>query len=227
MLDLESPVMPRRVTPRLVAQNEAASAGPVSDVLAFVREEMGVVPNGIATMANSPAVARAYLAFAKEMAGGVLPARVRQQIALVISEANRCWYCESLHTALGVRAGLNPTEALSARRGFSTRPREREAMAFALAVQTRRGAVTDAEFRRVRNAGYSDGEITEIVGHVALNMLTNTINRVAGTPIDFPLAPELGGNRAQKGWAALRRILRSLRASIRHEFSRARNHVEN
>ncbi len=222
MLDLESPVMPR-----LGVQNEASARRPVSEVLGFVREEMGVVPNGIATMANSPAVARAYLAFAKELAGGVLPARLRQQIALVISEANQCWYCVSLHTALGTRAGLNPTEALSARRGHSTIRREREAMAFALTVQARRGAVTDAEFRRVRNAGYSDAEITEIVAHVALNILTNTMNRVAGTPIDFPLAPRLGESRFRRGWASLGRIFASVRAAIRQEFSRARNHVEN
>ena len=36
-------------------------------------------------------------------------------------------------------------------------------------------------------AGYTDGEIAEIVAHVALNVFTNYFNRAAQTDIDFPL----------------------------------------
>ena len=36
------------------------------------------------------------------------------------------------------------------------------------------------------DAGFGDTEIVEIVAHVALNTFTNTFNRLARTPIDFP-----------------------------------------
>jgi hypothetical protein len=39
----------------------------------------------------------------------------------------------------------------------------------------------------VRQAGYDEGQIVEIVLHVALNTLTNYVNEVAGTEIDFPV----------------------------------------
>jgi alkylhydroperoxidase family enzyme len=39
----------------------------------------------------------------------------------------------------------------------------------------------------VKAAGYTDGEIGEIVGHVALNVLTNYFNNTAKTEIDFPV----------------------------------------
>jgi hypothetical protein len=39
----------------------------------------------------------------------------------------------------------------------------------------------------VRQAGFSDGEIVEVVAITALNVFTNYLNRVAETDIDFPV----------------------------------------
>ena len=58
---------------------------------------------------------------------------------------------------------------------------------FALKVPEARGHVADADASEVRLAGYGDAEIVEIVLHVALNTLTNYVNEVARTAIDFPL----------------------------------------
>ena len=46
--------------------------------------------------------------------------------------------------------------------------------------------MTDDDVRRVKEAGYGDGEVAEIIAVVALNVLTNYFNVAAGTPIDFP-----------------------------------------
>jgi alkylhydroperoxidase family enzyme len=54
-------------------------------------------------------------------------------------------------------------------------------------VVAERGSVTDADLARVRAAGYSDGEIGEIVANAALNIFTNYFNQVAATAIDFPV----------------------------------------
>ena len=54
-----------------------------------------------------------------------------------------------------------------------------------------RGVVEDADIAAVRDAGYGDAEIAEVVAHVALNIFTNYFNNVAGTAIDFPKAPAL------------------------------------
>jgi alkylhydroperoxidase family enzyme len=50
-----------------------------------------------------------------------------------------------------------------------------------------RGNVTDAELAAARQAGITDGEIAEVVAHVALNVLTNYFNVLARTEVDFPL----------------------------------------
>lgn len=159
------------------------------ELLDSVGKKMGAVPNIIATMANSPALAQAYLAFSQALSAGTLPARLKEQIALVVGEANGCGYCVAAHTMLGKGAGLSEQETCDARRATSRDQTEQAALGFARKVVEDRGVVADADVAQLRQAGYSDGEIVEIVGHVALNLLTNYFNHVAGTEVDFPAAP--------------------------------------
>ena len=62
---------------------------------------------------------------------------------------------------------------------------------FARTVLEKRGVIEDADIAAVREAGFGDAEIAEVVAHVALNIFTNYFNNVAGTTIDFPKAPTL------------------------------------
>jgi alkylhydroperoxidase family enzyme len=84
-------------------------------------------------------------------------------------------------------AKLDAAEMAANRHGTSTDSRADAAVRFARQVMERRGHVTDQELRAVRDAGYSDPQIIEIVQHVALNTWTNYINSVAQTVIDFPV----------------------------------------
>ena len=59
----------------------------------------------------------------------------------------------------------------------------------------------------MRGAGYDDGQIAEIVANVALNLFTNYFNHVAGTEVDFPVAPErlTRGNVSVSDWSFISR----------------------
>jgi hypothetical protein len=50
---------------------------------------------------------------------------------------------------------------------------------------------TNADVERLGRAGYTDGEVGEIVANVALNLFTDDFNHVAATELDFPPAPDL------------------------------------
>ncbi len=104
-----------------------------------------------------------------------------------MAEVNGCGYCLAAHQYLGSNlANLSASEIEANRRGTSEDEKAAVAVQFATKVTINRGKVTDSDFEAVRAAGYSDAEIVEIVGHVALNTLTNYINEVLGTEIDFP-----------------------------------------
>jgi len=61
------------------------------------------------------------------------------------------------------------------------------AVSFAAKVVRDRGHVTDAGIKAVRDAGFSDGQIVEILAVTAENIFTNLLNVVAETDIDFPV----------------------------------------
>lgn len=177
--------------PRIQPVNKDNADPATANLLGTVKKKLGVVPNIIATMANSTAVANAYLGFSQSLSGGSLPARLREQIALVVGETNNCGYCVAAHTARGKGAGLTEAETCDARRAQSKDEKEEAALVFAQKVVSERGWISDEDVQHVRQAGYTDGEIGEIVANVALNIFTNYFNHVAGTEVDFPAAPEL------------------------------------
>ena len=152
-----------------------------------IQAQLGVVPNVMRTMAQSAAVLDAYLGFAAALRRGSLPVALHEQIALAVAEANSCDYCLSAHTALGRAAGLSNDDLAASREARAADPKAAAALEFARAVVDRRGDVRDQDLARVRAAGYTDGEIAEVIALVALNVFTNYFNRAAQPDIDFPL----------------------------------------
>ena len=176
---------------RITPINLQAAQGRAKELLDAVKARLGIVPNMTRSMAVSPAVLEGYVGFIGALGHGVLPARVREQLALDVGEANHCDYCVSAHSLLGQRAGLTERDVLDSRRGASSDPQADVLLRFARTVLDNRGVVDDADIAAVREAGYGDAEIAEVVAHVGLNVFTNYFNNVAGTPIDFPKAPAL------------------------------------
>lgn len=153
-------------------------------------------PEMTSMMANSPAVLQGYLALRDALYTGVLSSRLGTQLALMIAETNGCTYCLAMHASTGWLLGMSDAELEAARAARSPDPKIEAALIFARNVVEFRGDLTDAEFNRVRQAGYTDEEIAEIIGNVALNLFTSYFNLLAQTDIDLPLADEGGPNVA-------------------------------
>ena len=175
--------MSRLLTPASV---EASPVGSQA-LLNAVKSQLGVVPNLFRVVGNSPAALEGYLSLNTALGKGALDVRTRERVALAVAEFNGCSYCLSAHSFLGKnKARLDDAEIAANRDGHSHDARADAALQFALKVLETRGHVADADLSAVRLAGYSDAEIVEIVLHVALNTLTNYVNEVARTAIDFP-----------------------------------------
>ena len=157
-------------------------------LLDAVQAQLGVTPNVFRVAANSPAALQGYVGLLGALAKGKLPAPTHERIALAVAEENGCDYCVSAHTYLGKHvAKLDDAEMLANRAGKSNDAKADAAVRFSRQVMATRGHVSDADVRAVREAGYDDGQIVEIVQHVALNVWTNYVNSVAQTAIDFPV----------------------------------------
>ena len=85
-------------------------------------------------------------------------------------------------------AGLSAADILAGRTGKSEDHRTKSALAFANDVLESRGKVSDQQLAAVRDAGFGDTEIVEIVASVVLGCFTNFLNNVADTELDIPKA---------------------------------------
>ncbi len=177
--------------PRIQPINLDNASSAQNQILTGVQKAMGLVPNLVATLAQSPAAANAYLGFSGALAKGSLSAKLREQISLVVGETNSCNYCVSAHSALGAKAGLSAEEVCSARTAGASDAKTAVALSFAQKLVTERGMVSNDDLASLREHGYTDGDITEIVANTALNIFTNYFNHVAETVVDFPAAPKL------------------------------------
>jgi uncharacterized peroxidase-related enzyme len=175
--------MSRIPTPATIAEAPAATR----PQLEAVQQQLGSVPNLFRLLATSPAALGGYLGLSGALAKGALDARTRERIALAVAEINGCGYCLAAHSFIGTKlAKLDAGEVAAARAGRSADAKADAALRFAVAVTQARGRVTAGDLAAVRGAGWTDAEILEIVAHVALNTLTNYVNEVAGTEVDFP-----------------------------------------
>lgn len=172
---------------RIEPLSHAAATGDAKTLLDGVQAGLGMVPNIFATFAHAPKVLEGFLALNKTLGQGLLPADLREQIALTVAGANECDYCASAHTALGRGVGLDSAELGRNLQGRSENPRTQVVLDFVHKLVLARGQVADADVQGLRIAGFSDGEIVEIVTHTAVNLFTNYFNHVAGTEIDFPV----------------------------------------
>jgi uncharacterized peroxidase-related enzyme len=173
--------------PRLtIPARDTAPAGsqPLFDA---VEKSLGAVPNLFLLVGQSPAALEGLLGLNGAL-GKALDAKTREAIALVVAQANGCDYCLSAHAYLGEQlAKLDQAEIARNRTGRSADPRAAGALVFASRLLETRGQVSDGDIAAVKLAGYAEAEIVEIVALVSLNILTNYINNVAQTDIDFPI----------------------------------------
>jgi uncharacterized peroxidase-related enzyme len=156
-------------------------------ILDAVGKQLGVVPNMFRVIANSPAALQGYAANNSALAKA-LDVKTRERIALAVAQVDGCDYCLSAHSYLGLNlAKITPAEVALNRKGESGDAKADAAVRFAVKAVRERGHVSDADIKAVRDAGFSDGQIVEIIAIVTENIFTNLINVVADTDIDFPI----------------------------------------
>lgn len=155
-------------------------------LLDAIQSKLGIVPNFLGILAQSPDALKAFLGLHGIAEAGSLDPQTRERIALVIAQGNSCEYCVSAHTAFGRKAGLTSSEIEANRAGTSEDAKAAAAVTFAKALNDNLGDVTQAEFNAVREAGYGEAEIVEIITHVGMNILTNLIGKASQVDIDFP-----------------------------------------
>ena len=150
-------------------------------LLEGVQKKIGFLPNVFKTLAHAPAVLTSYLQQSTTLGKTSLSATEKEAIFLATSQVNGCDYCLAAHTLFAGKAGLSSQDILDARSGqlnaFATLARQ---------ITESRGHLSGEQIDAARAAGIDDAKIVEVIAHVASQTLTNYLNNVALTDIDFP-----------------------------------------
>lgn len=171
--------------PRVNMESQRAPSAS-QPLLAQIQQAFGTTPNMFKAVANLPAALQSMWTAFGALGKGTLGARLGEQIAVAIANRNRCEYCLAAHTVLGQNAGATASEMAAAQIGESTDGRTAAALAFALKMVEQRARISDADLAALREAGFGDEQIVEIMAHIALNLFTNYINVALDVPVDFP-----------------------------------------
>lgn len=148
-------------------------------------------PGLLGVLAGSPAALAGYLGLHDGLAQGRLAAAERCLVGLMVAQRSLSLYCLSLQTRLARRAGLTDDQILAARDGCAGSDRQVALLFLAGKLVTNRGELGEADLAAVRQAGLSDAEIMEVIGHVALNLAAASISHTARLKLDFAAAPPL------------------------------------
>ena len=173
-------------TSRVALVDPKQAQGDVKVALDQIQGAFGATPAMFRAVANSSAALKSLWGSFGALGGGVISAKLGEQIAVAVADRNACEYCLAAHTMLGRKAGASADEMAAAQAGESADPQTAAALRFALKVVTDRAQITDADVQSLRDVGFDDGAIVEILAHVALNLFTNYVNVAFAVPVDFP-----------------------------------------
>lgn len=154
-----------------------------------IHAAFGTTPNMFRAVANSPAALKSMWGAFGALGSGKISPALGEQIAVAVADRNRCDYCLAAHTALGRKAGVSADTLYAAQAGQSPDASTKAALDFALKVVDARGQIGEADVQAMRDAGFDDEAIVEIMAHVALNLFTNYVNVAFEVPVDFPGVP--------------------------------------
>lgn len=171
---------------RMQTLTPETATGAAGDLLADLEQRRGPPGPMVRTMAHSPAVLGGYLEFSKQMKRAKLARPISERISLAVQHHQGCALCLAAHTQAARVNGVDEHEISLARQGTSADAAIAAAVAFGLQVHTAPATITDAQIVELHRYGYNDREIADVVGVVALNVLTGAFNLVAGIEPEEP-----------------------------------------
>lgn len=174
------------------------------DLIVFFNETLGFCPNSVKTMYHRPQIAFAFIEMNKAVMQnkGKVSSALKRLIGYISSNAAGCRYCQA-HTIRAAERYGAEQEKLENIWEFRTHEAfteaERVALEFALLSSTIPNAVDDTIAEKMR-AHWSEGDIVEILGVIALFGFLNRWNDSMGTEIESGAVESGDKFLKKKGW---------------------------
>jgi uncharacterized peroxidase-related enzyme len=172
----------------LVSPLENPDDQELQNLITFYNETLGFCPNSVKTMFRRPAIAYAFINLNKAVMEnkGNVTSDLKRFVGFISSQHTGCEYCQA-HTIRAAERYDATQEKLKHIWDYQTHPAfseaERVALDFALKSSMIPNQVDDEIATKMR-FHWSDDDIVEILGVVALFGFLNRWNDSMGTPIE-------------------------------------------
>ena len=155
------------------------------EALAATKKNFGMIPNVEKVMALAPQLLSGYAHMRELFETTTFTPIERQVVFMTANFENECSYCVPWHSMLAKNAGMEKSEVGALRSGAPLADPKLQALrVFTRTLIANRGKASEAELQVFFNAGYSDAQALEVILGLAIKLISNYTNSIAGTPLD-------------------------------------------
>ena len=143
-------------------------------VLEQLQQTFGMIPNIAAKMAASPVLINGFIGVFERVHASSLTEPQIQTLLLTNAVTNASEWPVAFHTALALQQGVDRADVVAMREGRL--PRDAGLAALSLLARTlieKRGRLAAADQERFFEAGFSAGQLLEVIAVVAASTITN------------------------------------------------------
>jgi len=166
--------------------HDADSAPAASQArLEQTRQQMGMIPNLLGVMAESPQLLEAYQTLFGLFQQSSLSSTEQHAVLLAASAENGCDYCVPAHSAMASQAGVDESTIEALRRRDDVADDRLQALVrFVRTLIQKRGEIEAEALNQFLEAGYTRQQALDVVLGLATKVISNYTNGVAAAPLD-------------------------------------------
>ena len=160
-------------------------------VLEGLEQHIGFIPNLIGVLAESPMAITSVAAVNQAIEQSALSPVEQRVVTITASVENNCSYCVPAQSTMAKMAEM-PDEILEQiRSGQPLADKKLDALhAFTLQVISNKGWVPEKDVQAFVEAGYTTGQVLEVITLISLMNLTNYVGHISSLPLDNAFLPQ-------------------------------------
>jgi alkylhydroperoxidase family enzyme len=153
--------------------------------LQTLQSAFGMLPNIAGALATSPILINSLVGLFGNVHGGSFTEPQIQTVLLTDAVTNASTWAVAFHTALALKAGIDPADMQAIR--DSRLPKDNKLSALSALARTmieKRGRLDDQDVDQFIAAGFGKDHVLEVIAIVAASTITNYTASITKTPLE-------------------------------------------
>ena len=155
--------------------------------LSALKQNLGLVPNLAATMAESPTLVNGFVGALVNFMGGSFTAAERQVLLLTNAVTNRSAWAVAFHSTAALKEGVGAEEIEAIRAARLPKERKLAALsALTRALIEKRGHLDEKDLKDFAGAGFDPAQVLEVIAGLAGSVMANYAGNITKPPLEAP-----------------------------------------